>query len=279
MQPHQVTGTTRMAAVIGDPVRHSLSPVIHNAAFEALGLDGVYVALPVPGGFGDAAVAAMRIFNWYGMSVTMPLKQDVMASCDGLTAAAQAINAVNCVYWQDGQIVGDSTDGDGFLRGLDADLGVTPAGLHCAIVGAGGAAKAVAHALASGGAGRVTVMNRTPDKAAELAALAGSVGVVGTAADLAAADVVINATPLGMGSTDLVDQVPFDVTALRSDAVVSDLIYHPAETRLLQQARTNGLRCQNGLPMLVFQAATAFERWTGFEAPVAAMAAAAEAAL
>jgi len=254
MQPHQVTGTTRMAAVIGDPVRHSLSPVIHNAAFEALGLDGVYVALPVPGGFGDAAVAAMRIFNWYGMSVTMPLKQDVMASCDGLTAAAQAINAVNCVYWQDGQIVGDSTDGDGFLRGLNADLGVTPAGLHCAIVGAGGAAKAVAHAL-------------------------GSVGVVGTAADLAAADVVINATPLGMGSTDLVDQVPFDVTALRSDAVVSDLIYHPAETRLLQQARANGLRCQNGLPMLVFQAATAFERWTGFEAPVAAMAAAAEAAL
>lgn len=258
---------------------HSLSPVIHNAAFEALGIDGVYVAFPVVAGDAAAAVAAMRAFDWFGLSVTMPHKQDIMASCDQLTDTAAAVDAVNCVFWHGDTVVGDSTDGEGFVRGLAADLELDPAGLHCALVGAGGAAKAVAFALAQAGASRVTVINRTPERAEALAVLAGDIGVVGTADDLGSADLVINATPLGMGSTDLVDQVPFDVAALRGDAVISDLIYHPAETRLLAAARAHGMRCQNGLPMLVHQAVAAFEHWTKTEAPVATMTAAIEQSL
>lgn len=277
--PVTISGTTRVAAVIGDPVRHSMSPAIHNAAFDTCDIDGVYVALPVAPGSAAAAVAAMRSFDWFGLSVTMPHKQAVMSACDELTADARLLDAVNCLFWRGGAIVGDNTDGQGFVRGLEADLGVSPAGLNCVLIGAGGAAGAVAHSLASHGAAQVVVINRTTARAAAVARLAGDVGTVGSSADLAIADLVINATPLGMGSTAHVDAVPFDVGLLGDQAVVSDLIYHPTETRLLAQARERGLRAQNGLPMLVHQAVAQFEHWTGVAAPVAAMTAAATAAV
>ncbi|MGZ0176188.1 MAG: shikimate dehydrogenase [Acidimicrobiales bacterium] len=269
-----VTATTRLAAVIGDPVRHSMSPAIHNAAFEACGVDGVYVALPVAAGCAPQAVDAMRNFDWLGLSVTMPHKQAVMAACDELTTTAQLLGAVNCVFWRDAKIVGDSTDGEGYVRGLQADLGVSAQGLRCVLVGAGGAAGAVARSLADNGASSVAIVNRTAAKAEAVASLAGAAGRVGSMDDLTSADLVINATPIGMGSTDLTDAVPFDVSLLRSDAVVSDLIYHPAETLLLSQARSRGLRAQNGLPMLIHQAVVAFEHWTGVAAPVDVMTAA-----
>jgi len=268
-----------LAAVIGDPVRHSMSPTIHNAAFDACGVDGVYVALPVAAGHAGDAVSAMRLFDWFGMSVTMPHKADVMAACDKLTATAEMLGSVNCVYWNDGKIWGDSTDGDGFVRGLHDDLDVEPTGLSCVLVGAGGAAAAVARALHVAGAASVAVVNRTAEKAETVAALAGPVGSVGSPDALATADLVINATPLGMGSTNHVDAVPFDVSVLKPDAVVTDLIYYPNETRLLSAARARGLRAQNGLPMLIHQAAIAFEHWTGVPAPVAAMTEAVDAAL
>ncbi len=277
--PVTISGTTRVAAVIGDPVRHSMSPAIHNAAFDACGIDGVYVALPVSAGRAADAVAAMRTFGWFGLSVTMPHKQGIMSACDEVTAGAALLQAVNCVFWRDDKIVGDNTDGHGFVRGLQADLGVSTAGLKCVLIGAGGAAGAVAHSLAAHGAARVAVLNRTVERAQAVARLAGTVGTVGSHADLADADLVINATPLGMGSTDLADAVPVDVELLNSNAIVSDLIYHPIETRLLAQARDRGLRAQNGLPMLVHQAVTQFEHWTGAAAPVAAMTAAATAAV
>jgi shikimate dehydrogenase len=128
--------------------------------------------------------------------------------------------------------------------------------------------------LAAAGAAQVVVVNRNPERAEAAAALAGPVGAVGTPATLVDADLVVNATPLGMGGTPHADDVPFDVHALRSDCVVSDLIYQPAETTLLASARARGLRCQNGLPMLVHQAVAQFEHWTGVDAPVAEMAAA-----
>jgi len=274
-----ISATTRVAAVIGDPVRHSMSPAIHNAGFEAAGIDGVYVALPVVSGQAALAVAAMRTFDWFGLSVTMPHKQEIMASCDELTDTSRLLGAVNCVFWKDGKIVGDSTDGDGFVRGLAADFGLSPAGLKCVLFGAGGAAGAVAHSLAAAGAAEVVVLNRTPDRAHVAASLAGAVGRVGTIGDLADAALVVNATPMGMGSTPHVDQVPFDVAALQPAAVVSDLIYHPAETRMIRAARARGLRVQNGLPMLVHQAVAAFEHWTGVPGPVQAMTAAAQAGL
>lgn len=274
-----ISGTTRLAAVIGDPVRHSMSPVIHNAAFAACGVDGVYVALPVAAGHADDAVAAMRLFDWFGLSVTMPHKQQVMAACDALTDAAQALGAVNCVFWDGERVVGDNTDGEGFVRGLAAELAVDVGGLRGVVVGAGGAAGAVVRSLAAAGAADIAVINRTTERAEQAASLAGAAGRVGSWQDLAGADLVVNATPLGMASTPGEGTLPFDVAVLGEHAVVSDLIYHPAETPLLAEARARGLRTQNGLAMLVHQAVAQFEHWTGEPAPVEAMTAAARTAL
>lgn len=273
-----ITAQTRLAAVIGSPVEHSLSPIIHNAAFAALGVDGVYVALEVAPGHAAEAVSAMRMFDWFGLSVTMPHKHEVIDACDVLTDTAQTLEAVNCVFWSDGKIVGDNTDGHGFLRGLRADLGVDVEAKKCVVVGAGGAAKAVVLALADAGAERVAIINRSFERAEIAAGLAGDIGSVGEAADLVEADLVVNATSVGMASTELSAQMPFDVAALSAAAVVADLIYHPAETPLLAAARQRGLRHQNGLAMLVFQAVSQFERWTDLDAPADAMMAAAKAA-
>lgn len=273
-----ITGHTRLAAVIGSPVRHSMSPAIHNAAFAATGFDGVYLAMPVEAGRAAVAVQAMREYEWLGLSVTMPHKPDVLPECDVVTGAAQALGAANCLFWSDDKIVGDNTDGEGYVRGLADGLDVSPQGLRCAMVGAGGAARAVVRALADAGAAEIVVVNRNAERAADAAGHAGDVGRVGSLDDLASADLVINATPLGMAGAGHDDAVPFDVTSLRDDAIVSDLIYHPAETPLLRAAAARGLRHQNGLPMLVFQAAVAFEHWTGIAAPIAEMQAAVSAA-
>ena len=274
-----ISGETRLAAVIGAPVRHSLSPVIHNAAFASAEIDAVYVAMPVSPGDAEHAVDAMRRFQWLGMSVTMPHKAAVLPAVDGITDAARALRAANCLFWDDDRLMADSTDGAGFVRGLEEELGVVASGARFAVVGAGGAARAVVGAVAAAGADSIIVINRNPVRAEEAVAQAPDVTRVGTLGELSAADVVVNATPLGMAGTDQAGAIPFDVGLLRDDAVVSDLIYHPAETPLLQLAEARGLRAQNGVAMLVFQAAVAFERWTGVEAPVEAMQAAVAGAL
>lgn len=266
-----ISGATKLATVIGAPVRHSLSPAIHNAAFAAAGIDAIYVATPVAAGEAEHAVDAMRRFDWLGMNVTMPHKAAVLPACDVLSDSARALRAANCLYWRGDRIVADSTDGAGFVRGLREELHLEAAGLRCAIVGAGGAARAVVGALGAGGAESVVVVNRNPATAAEAVAQAPAIATVGTMADLSDADLVVNATPLGMADTDHAPEIPFAVEGLRSDAVVSDLIYHPTETPLLRAARSRGLTVQNGIAMLVFQAAISFEHWTGLDAPVDAM--------
>ena len=273
-----ITGETRLAAVIGRPVRHSLSPVILNAAFEAAGLDWRFVALDVAPGDGAAAVRAARTLGLGGLSVTMPHKADAAGAVDETTAVAAELGAVNCVFWRGDRLVGDNTDGPGFLDALAEDPGVKVAGLRCAVVGAGGAGRAVVRALAAAGAGEVVVVNRSPGPAARAAALAGPAGRVGTAADAGAADLVVNATPLGMGRA-AGEPLPLDPALLHEGQVVADLIYHPRVTPLLAAAAERGARTTGGLGMLVHQAAHAFVRWTGAEAPVGAMAAAARSAL
>lgn len=266
------TGRTRVAAVIGDPVAHSFSPTIHNAAFAAVGLDWVYVAFPVRAGDGAAAVAAVRALGLAGLSVTMPHKADAARACDELTPDAAALGAVNTVVPVDGRLVGDSTDGEGFLRAL-ADDGVGVAGREYLVLGAGGAARAIVLALGRAGA-RVTVAARNLAASASAAALApGSTTVPMTdvGASLPRADVVVNATPLGMRGED----PPFSPEILEPGQFVLDTVYHPLETSLLRAARARGVPGANGLGMLVHQAALAFERWTGRPAPVDAMRAAA----
>jgi shikimate dehydrogenase len=280
--PRAISGATRLAAVVGTPVRHSLSPAILNAAFAATGADWVYTAFEVADGEGAAAVAAMRTLGIGGLSVTMPHKAAAAAAVDERTDAAEALGAVNCVYWQGTTLCGDNTDGPGFLDALRIDEGIDPAGLRCVVVGAGGAGRAVARALGQAKAADVAVVNRSPERAAHAAALAGPAGRVGPWGDpsvIAAADVVVNATPLGMGVVVGTDgghePWPFDVSPLTNAHVVVDLIYHPASTPLLVAARERGAIAVNGLGMLIHQAAHAFRRWTNEEPALEAMSAAA----
>jgi len=267
-----ITAATRVAGVIGDPVRHSLSPSLHNAAYRALGLDWVYVAFAVPDGAAADALTAMRALGLAGLSVTMPHKTVVASLCDTLSPAAASLRSVNTVTpAPDGRLAGDSTDGAGFLRAL-ADAGARAAGCDALVLGGGGAARAVAFALAYDGA-RVAVAARRPSAAADAAALAGGAAISwDDRADAAAkAELVVNATPVGMAG-DLALPLPAEV--LGAGQVVVDLVYEPRETPLLAAARARGARVVPGLGMLVHQAALQVERWTGRAAPIDAMRAA-----
>jgi shikimate dehydrogenase len=271
-----LSGHTRVVGVIGDPVAHSLSPALHNAAFEALGLDWVYVAFPVTRGRGAEAVAAVSALGLAGLNVTMPHKEDVAGACDELTADAAALRSANTVVaGPDGRTVGDSTDGPGFLAAL-ADEGIAVEGRPVLVLGAGGAARAVVLALGRAGAS-VTVAARRPD-AAEFAAGLAPAGrtVAFGAVDTASFAVIVNATPLGMSGGD---PLPDDPEALRAGQAVVDLVYRPADTPLLTAARARGATAVNGLGMLLHQAARSFTLWTGHEAPLDAMRAAVTAAL
>ncbi|HEX2047234.1 MAG TPA: shikimate dehydrogenase [Acidimicrobiales bacterium] len=270
--------STRLAAVIGSPVRHSLSPAMHNAAFAELGLDWVYLAFDVAPGTVAAAFAGARALGLGGLSVTIPHKAAALAEVDDVTPVARAVGAVNTVVAQDGgRLLGDNTDGAGFLASL-SDEGFDPDGRVCLVVGAGGAARAVVHALARAGAREVMVANRTPERGETASAVAGDVGRATSAGEVVRADLVVNATPLGLaGSTP--EDLPVDPTLLRPGQLVLDLVPNPAITPLMRAARQAGCRTAGGLGMLVHQGALAFEQWTGRPAPLGVMRAAAVRAL
>jgi shikimate dehydrogenase len=249
---------------------------MHNAAFRALGLDWVYVAFEVPPGSGRGALAAMRALDIDGLNVTMPHKSDVAGAVDRLTPAAQALGAVNTVTRgpRRDELIGENTDGAGFIDTLRVDEGFEPAGRRCVVVGAGGAGRAVVRALAEAGAAAITVVNRTPDRAVAAAALAGAVGRVGRPGDAGEADLIVNATPLGMRGGDAPD-LPVDPITLGPGQLVVDLVYHPAVTPLVAEARARGAAATNGLGMLIHQAAHAIRLWTGEDPPLEVMSAAA----
>ncbi|HZB72803.1 MAG TPA: hypothetical protein VE395_11735, partial [Acidimicrobiales bacterium] len=186
-----LAGTTRIAGVIGDPVRHSLSPLLHNAAFTALGLDWAFAAFPVRAGAGAAALDAMRALRLEGLNVTMPLKGEVADAVDRLAPSAAALRSVNTVVWVGTELVGESTDGPGLIAALRADEGFDPAGRRCLVLGSGGAARAVVHALAGAGAASVVVAARRPEAGAAVASLAGARGRTGTADEAAEADLIV----------------------------------------------------------------------------------------
>lgn len=255
---------------------HSLSPAIHNAAFASAGLDWVCVGFTVPVDRLSDAMAGVRGLGVRGLSVTMPHKSAILDDLDELTPAAAELGAVNCVTNVDGRLVGDNTDGSGFLWGLRHDFALDPAGRDCVVVGAGGAARAVIRALGAAGAARVGVLNRTPERAEVAAALAGPAGWVAAEAAVRDASLVVNATPVGMGADA---SMPLDPDLLSDGQTVAELIYHPATTPLMDAASQRGCATSNGLSMLVGQAAVAFGSWTGRSAPVGDMHAAAAAAI
>jgi len=267
-----ITGRTRVAAVIGHPVGHSLSPALHNAGFASLGLDWVYTAFDVAPGAATAALAAMRALGLGGLSVTMPHKEDVAAAVDVLDPAAAALRSVNTVVpLADGRLAGHSTDGDGFVASMAA-AGEPVEGRVVCVLGAGGAARSIVEALARNRAAAVIVVNRSAAPAAAAVALAGGVGRIGSADDVRAADVIVNATPVGMGTREL----PLDVGLLHGDQVVADIVYHPRRTALLDAADAAGAVAVDGIGMLVHQAAMQEALWTGRTPDIAAMAVAAE---
>ncbi len=265
-----ISGSTRVAGVIGAPVRHSLSPVMHNAAFEATGLDWRYLAFEVAEGAAPDALAAMRTLGLGGLSVTMPHKTAVADACDDLTEDARLLRSVNCVVpTETGRLLGASTDGDGFVRSL-VEASVETTGRTVALLGAGGAARAVALALVRSGAD-VVVTARRAAAALDVVSLDANIRSIEWAdrdAAVHAADIVVNCTPLGMLDNR---ELPVAPTALRTGHCVVDLVYRPLETPLLAAARASGAATVDGFGMLVHQAAIAFELWTGVPAPVDVM--------
>lgn len=258
--------------VIGEPVEHSLSPVLHNAAFAALGIDWVSVAFPVARGDAGDAIRGARALGLHGLSVTMPHKDAVAALVDRLTPLAARVGAVNCVCFSGRETVGENTDGAGLVASLRRGLGFDPAGHRCMVVGAGGAARAVIAALGDAGATEVVVVNRTAARADLAAAVAGEVGHTGAAEEATSCELVVNATPLGMGTAASSERGwPVDPTLLGSGQAVVDLVYDPPVTPWLAAARAQGATVANGLGMLVHQAALQLTAWTGHEAPVDAM--------
>ena len=253
--------------VIGDPVLHSKSPVIQSAMLAALGLDDVtYTARVVRRGELPDYLGWAREHGVAGFNATMPHKEDLVPLMDELDGAARSIGSVNTVCFRDGRLSGHSTDGPGFLAALEHELHINPTGRTITLLGAGGAARAVACALAQAGAARVYVCNRTVERAAALCALdpSGCLTPAGfdseTLSHLAArSDLLVNCTNLGMeGCPDQFADLTF-LDALPQGAAVYDLIYHPAETGLLRQANFCGLATCNGLSMLVWQAVLALE--------------------
>jgi shikimate dehydrogenase len=283
-----LTSSTKIVGLIGWPVSHSVSPLMHNAAFAALGLDWRYVPLPVDPQRPDAvrrAVQGLAALGMAGANVTVPHKQAVMPLVDHLLPAAQAIGAVNTLVVQpDGSLAGDNTDAAGFIRDLRAH-GVEVAGRRVLLLGAGGSARAVAYGLAAAGVRRIDVLNRTQQAAQALVAAlqplapdcpfhAGALPQdVGRLAD--DADLIVNCTPLGMMPRDDTTPWPQEIP-LRGGQVVYDLVYNPPQTLLLREAAAAGAQAIGGLGMLVWQGALAFERWTGHAAPVDIMRGAAE---
>jgi shikimate dehydrogenase len=279
--PTPLSAATAVVGVIGDPVAHSLSPLLHNTAFAELGLDWVSVGFRVvDGGAGEALIGAQAL-GVRGLSVTMPHKDAAADLVDRRSPLAERLGAVNCVVLEPGGSYGDNTDGPGLVAALRRGDGFDPDGRRCLVVGAGGAARAVIAGLADAGAQEVIVVNRSEDRAEAAARLAGPAGHVGVPADATHCDLVVNATPVGMledgggggggRGRGRAAGWPIDPGLLVKGQVVVDLVYHPAATPWLLAAGERGAATANGLGMLVHQAALQLQAWTGLEPPVDAM--------
>jgi shikimate dehydrogenase len=269
--------TSRICGVIGDPIEHSMSPVMHNAAFEKLGLNYLYVPFRVKKEELDKAIAGMRALNIRGLNVTLPHKVAVIPLLDKLDPLVQRIGAVNTIVNDDGALTGYNTDATGFLQAL-LERGIKPRGKNVVIIGAGGASRAISLILAERGSNLI-ILNRTLDKAREYAssisqachreAKALELNEENLAKVLEKADILVNATSVGMSPNG--NETPVSPDLLRPSLTVFDIVYNPIKTRLLREAEAAGAETISGVDMLVWQGALAFELWTGAKAPVKLM--------
>ena len=279
-KPLTVTGKTSLVGLMGWPVEHSLSPIMHNTAFAEIGCDFAYVPLPVRPDHVEQALKGLAALNFVGSNVTVPHKQAVMRYVDELSEAARLTGAVNTLYLEDGKFFGYNTDAYGFLESLKEE-DCDPKAMRVAVLGAGGAARAVVYALARAGGDSITVLNRTAERAAFLVddlteAFPDSLMTFEALTDQALAalnsqvDLIVNTTSVGMYPA--VDTCPWPANVpISSQVTFCDLVYNPLETVFLAQARAAGARTINGVGMLVHQAAFGFEKWTGHAAPIEVM--------
>ena len=278
------TGKTKLICLLGSPVGHSLSPRMHNEAFRLLGLDYVYLCFDVNESSLAAAVEGLKVCGARGFNLTMPDKTAVIALLDRLSPAARLIGAVNTVVNEDGILTGYNTDGAGFLRAL-SEAGTEIRGQEAVLLGAGGAASAIAVQAALDGAASLRIcarpgsrfetrIRRLADELNRQTACRVIFSDITDAAALhshiASASVLINATPVGMAPETDGCLIP-DASWLHPDLTVADIVYHPRKTRLLSMAESAGCRICPGLGMLLFQGAEAFRLWTGREMPVEAV--------
>ena len=274
---NRIQGTTTLLGLLGYPVKHSKSPQMHNTAFEALGLDHVYMAFEVKEGFIKEGLDALKTLNAVGANITMPLKTEVLEYLDDISEDAMIIGSVNTIKIEDGKIKGYNTDGRGFVKALQ-ERGIDFKGKKIVIAGAGGAARAVATQLAFDGAGEIVIINRTLNTAR---AIIDNISKHITSCKARAlemdrdilideihdAAVLVNCTSLGMEAT--IDQAIISSSeALHKDLFVADIIYDPEKTKLLKMAEEAGCNYMNGLGMIIWQGAIAFKIWTGQEMPV-----------
>ncbi len=272
-----ITGKTRACGVIGDPINHSLSPIIQNAAFEALDLNFVFLAYKVKTSGLEDAVNGARALNIRGLNVTMPHKTRIIDFLDRIDLSAQIIKSVNTVLNKENLLFGFNTDGVGALRALKEN-GVEPKGRKVLLLGAGGAARAIAYTLAKE-ADELVVLNRTVKSSHNLAKLlektvgkkvaSGSLSISDIQRNLQDSDILINATSLGMKPKPQESPVP--IKLLRRDLSVMDIVYNPIETRLIKDAKSIGAVVIGGIEMLIYQGAASFEIWTGKSAPIQVM--------
>lgn len=273
----EISGKTKLCCVIGDPVEHSLSPVMHNAAFKELNLDFVYVAFTVRKDELRNAIAGARSLQVHGLNVTMPHKTAIMKHLDEIDPTAKSIGAINTVLNADGKLVGYITDGVGAIKALKENS-VSPEGKKLLLLGAGGAAKAIAFHVAQE-VEELKILNRTAQKANDLAEAlhkkfdkkvsGNTLSSETIKKELGDTDILVNATSVGMHPN--VNQSLVDSTWLRPDLCVMDIIYNPLETKLAKDAKSVEAKVISGIEMLVYQGAASFEIWTNHPAPVKAM--------
>lgn len=272
---NRIDSNTQLFGVIGNPIRHTKSPIMMNRAFRETGINGVYTAFHVTSERVADFAAGVRAMGIRGVNVTIPHKLDIMSVLDEIDLGAKAIGAVNTIVNEDGRLIGYNTDGIGYVRSLKEEAEPELAGKRIVVIGAGGASRGIVYALSNEKPAHITIANRSVERAKELAdAFQDQADIEAIAnenlqAACMQADIVINTTSVGMFPNT--DETPIDVGWLKSGAVASDLIYNPIKTKFLQQAEQHGCRIHGGLGMFIYQGAYAFEYWTGKPAPVAAM--------
>ncbi|MDO0822886.1 shikimate dehydrogenase [Desulfosporosinus nitroreducens] len=261
----------RHYAVMGDPIQHSLSPWMHNAGYEALGLDAEYQRFRVEASHLAEAVKGLRALGFSGWNVTLPHKENIVSLLDTLTPQAQRAGAVNTVKIHEGQLIGHNTDGDGFVRSVEEELHGFE-GKKAVLLGAGGASKGIALALAEQGM-CLHILNRTPEKAKGLAQAIEREGGTASTGEFAPGDwlkdvdLLVQTTSVGLHR----ESFPFSLEGISKQALVVDIIFNPMETAFLKEAKKLGCRTHNGLEMLLYQGALAWEFWLGGQAPVKEM--------